>query len=90
MDTVAAFQWTFKLRKLKFRIENTPNGETSISQKLIYRKKKSFCSHKVFFSFSIRKVIFYRTAIESFFFILFCVFLHLQVTYVKVTLSFFK
>ncbi len=40
--TVGAFPLPFKLRKLKLRIENTPNGNVSISQKRPYIEKKVF------------------------------------------------
>ncbi len=41
-------------RKLKSRIENTPNGNASISQKLPYIAKKFLRSHEVVFQ-AIRK-----------------------------------
>ncbi len=40
--TLGAFPLPFKLRKLKLRIENTPNGNAAVSQKLPYISQKSF------------------------------------------------
>ncbi len=52
--SLASFPSPFKLRKLKLCIENTPNENTSISQKLPYIAKKFLRSHEVVFH-AIRK-----------------------------------
>ncbi len=48
----------FKIHKLKLRIENTPNGNTSISQTLQFIAKKFFRLHEVVFQAIQKKVYF--------------------------------
>jgi hypothetical protein len=63
---LAAFPLPFKLRKLKLRIENTLNGNTSISQKLPFIAKKFLRSHEeVFQAIEFEKGIFRKTAMET-------------------------
>ncbi len=62
----------FKIHKLKLRIENTPNGNTSISQTLQFIAKKFFRLHEVVFQAIKKKGIFCKTAMT---------FPHLQVTW---------
>ncbi len=72
--TVGAFPLPSKLRKLKLRIENTPNGNASISQKLPYIAKTFLRSHEVVFQ-AIRKRNNLQNCNETVFFS------HLQVTW---------
>ncbi len=72
--SLAAFPLPFKLRKLKLWIENTPNGNVSISQKLTFIAKKFLRSHEVVFR-QFEKGIFRQKLQWK------CFFAHLQVTW---------
>ncbi len=65
--TVGTFPVPFKLRKLKLQIENTPNANASISQKLPYIAKKFLRSLEGGFSGNSKKEYFAKLQWKHFF-----------------------